>query len=276
MTGEPAERDENGKLILTEQTGLVLVLIPGGTFRMGLHQGEGRDPLDEGRADERSIQTKGPVTLSPYFLSKSEMTQGQWKRLTGVNPSAFGPDAEWKTKWLASRELSSLMHPVEQVSWYEVQKFLGRLNENAGNGEYRLPYEAEWEYAARAGSATRYWWGDEVGQGNANCDGCGSRWDLTETAPVSSFAANPFGLHDVHGNVWEWTADAFEPYPGFTPDPYRDYSAPWFSTHKVLRGGAWISRSRMLRNTWRNYYTPDRRDPWLGFRTCALTADQHR
>ena len=72
------------------------------------------------------------------------------------------------------------------------------------------------------------------------------------------------------GNVWEWVADNFEPYPGFEVDPYREYSQPWFGTHKVLRGGAWTTQPRLLRNTWRNFYTPDRRDVWAGFRTCRL------
>ena len=72
------------------------------------------------------------------------------------------------------------------------------------------------------------------------------------------------------GNVWEWTASDFVPYPGFVADPYREYSQPWFGTHKVLRGGAWMTRARLLRNTWRNFYQPDRRDVWAGFRTCAL------
>ena len=72
------------------------------------------------------------------------------------------------------------------------------------------------------------------------------------------------------GNVWEWTNSTFLPYPGFEIDPYKEYSEPWFGTRKVLRGGSWATRSRMLRNTWRNYYTPDRHDVWAGFRTCAL------
>ena len=73
-----------------------------------------------------------------------------------------------------------------------------------------------------------------------------------------------------YGQVWEWTASTFTPYPGFVLDPYKEYSEPWFGTHKVLRGGCWVTRARLLRNTWRNFYTPDRRDVWAGFRTCAL------
>src|SRR5262249_1774993 len=78
------------------------------------------------------------------------------------------------------------------------------------------------------------------------------------------------GCYQLIGDVWEWTADDFLPYPGFVADPYKEYSAPWFGTHKVPRGGCWATRSRLIRNTWRNFYTPDRRDVWAGFRTCAL------
>jgi iron(II)-dependent oxidoreductase len=156
------------------------------------------------------------------------------------------------------------------VSWYEADayaKWAGR----------RLPTEAEWEMAAAAepeaggcGILPRkrlYPWGDEPPTpGRANLDG-------TETGvlPVAALPAgdSAFGCRQMIGNVWEWTASDFLPYPEFAADPYKEYSAPWFGAHKVLRGGCWMTRPRLIRNTWRNFYTPDRRDVWAGFRTCA-------
>ena len=110
-------------------------------------------------------------------------------------------------------------------------------------------------------------WGDsEPTPECANLDGC-----YGGTVPVHALAngESAFGCRQMCGNVWEWAADDFLPYPGFTADPYREYSTPWFGAHKVLRGGCWATRSRLIRNTWRNFYTPDRRDVFAGFRTCA-------
>ena len=160
--------------------------------------------------------------------------------------------------------------PVVHVGWYEAEAFCNW----AGR---RLPSEAEWEVAAAeqwAGSGRspgahrrRYPWGDEPPSSqHANLD-----WRGGGQVEVAAYAAgdSAFGCRQMIGNVWEWTASDFQAYPGFAPDPYKEYSQPWFGSHKVLRGGCWATSSLLIRNTWRNFYTPDRRDVWAGFRTCA-------
>ena len=114
----------------------------------------------------------------------------------------------------------------------------------------------------------RFPWGDGPANGTrAQLDG-----HALGCCDVAALPAGDsyFGCRQMIGNVWEWTASDFLPYPGFVADPYREYSEPWFGTHKVLRGGAWTTRGRLLRNTWRNFYQPDRRDIYAGFRTCGL------
>jgi iron(II)-dependent oxidoreductase len=128
----------------------------------------------------------------------------------------------------------------------------------------RLPTEAEWECAS---GPARFPWGESPPTPER------ALLDLRAVEPceVGAHAAgdSPHGLRQMIGNVWEWTATTFAPYPGFAPGPYRDYSQPWFGTHRVLRGGSFATRSRLLRRTWRNFFTPDRRDVLAGFRTCA-------
>lgn len=151
--------------------------------------------------------------------------------------------------------------PVIHVNWYEADAFCRW----AGR---RLPTEAEWELAASGIEKAAFPWGDEPpSTERAHLDGCS-----LGCVPVSERAAgdSPAGCRQMVGNVWEWTATDFLPYPGFTIDPYKEYSQPWFgSERKVLRGGCWATRSRLIRNTWRNYFQKDRRDIFAGFRTCA-------
>ena len=147
--------------------------------------------------------------------------------------------------------------------------------------ERRLPTELEWEVAATAepgvggrtliGGKRLQPWGQvadaiEVGE-HANLDGaCGGPLDVAACGAGDS----AFGCRQMLGNVWEWTASDFLPYPGFSADIYRDYSEPWFGTRKVLRGGCWATRARLATPVYRNFFTPDRRDIFAGFRTCAL------
>ena len=154
--------------------------------------------------------------------------------------------------------------PVMNVSWDRAQSFIGWLNGKTGGG-YRLPTEAEWEYAARAGSTTKYSWGDDIGHNKANCDGCGSHWDDEQTAPVGSFAANAWGLHDMHGNVWEWVQDCWhDSYEGAPGD-----GSAWESGNcykRVFRGGAWYNSARHLHSANRSGSVRDGWADFLGFR----------
>ena len=160
--------------------------------------------------------------------------------------------------------------PVVHVSWYEAEAYC----DWAGR---RLPTEVEWEAAASAEATAEfrllndrrryYSWGDRAPSPElANLD-----WRTGGLVEVGAHAAgdSAFGCRQMIGNIWEWTADDFHPYPGFSVDPYKEYSEPWFGTHKVLRGGCWATSSLLIRNSWRNFYTPDRCDVWAGFRTCA-------
>jgi iron(II)-dependent oxidoreductase len=152
--------------------------------------------------------------------------------------------------------------PVIHVSAHEAEAYCAW----AGR---RLPSEPEWEAAAAgAGERRRHFpWGQTPpGAEHANLDGL--RLGCVDVGALAA-GDTPEGCRQLLGNVWEWTASAFAPFPGFTPDPYQEYSAPWFGDHRVLRGGAWPTRARLLRNTWRNFYKPERRDVWAGFRTCA-------
>jgi iron(II)-dependent oxidoreductase len=151
--------------------------------------------------------------------------------------------------------------PVSHVNYFEAQAYCAW----AGR---RLPTEAEWEVAATGSQRRRYPWGDEPPQaGHANLDGA-----IGTTCDVGAFETgeSPTGCRQMLGNVWEWTQTTFEPYPGFTIDPYAEYSAPWFGSHKVLRGGAWSTRRRLITTRWRNFYRPHRRDIITGFRTVKI------
>jgi len=159
--------------------------------------------------------------------------------------------------------------PAVHLSWFEAEAYCNW----AGR---RLPTEFEWEIAAASEPSSRpggsrnrrqFPWGDEApSEERANLD-----WRAGGLAEVAAYAAGDSapGCRQMIGNVWEWTASDFQPYRGFTADPYKEYSSPWFGTHKVLRGGCWATSSLLIRNTWRNFYTPDRCDVWAGFRTCA-------
>jgi len=267
MTGEPAVRGADGKLLLTEATGLVLVLIPDGTFQMGAQSAEPDRPNYDPRAesDEGPVH---PVSLSAYLLSKYEMTQGQWLRATGKNPSRYQPPGGLAL---------SLLHPVEQVSWVYSMTQLPRLG-------LSLPSEAQWEYGARAGTSTSWWTGQDreslrgkVNLADQTAKNAGATWsdiqdwpDLEDGAAVHSevgfYSANGFGLHEVAGNLWEWCLDGYDQnaYGSNRPqDPVVSWEG---SSARVSRGGSFVSTASNARSALRYNNTPGNRDTTLGLR----------
>lgn len=254
MTGTPPVRGDDRQLVLTEETGLVLVLIPGGTFRMG--------------SEARNSSPAHDVALSPYFMSKYEMTQGQWKRITGENPSAYGPDAEWDLDWLASGEPPSLLLPVEQMSWRSCDYWMPRAG-------LSLPSEAQWERAARAGTQTTFSTGPDIdslrGVANvrdarferAKIEGWARYQSDFEDGSVVQWAVgthlpNGFGLHDVHGNVWEWCLDAYAPYRENGDRIEVDPVVPGSSDARyVYRGGSWRNMAESASSATRYFDPPD-------------------
>jgi formylglycine-generating enzyme required for sulfatase activity len=222
-----------------------MVVVPAGRFRMGDHQGDG-DP------DELPVHE---VTLArPFAVGRTELTFEDYERFCRAAGSPLPDDSGF------GRD----RHPVVNVTWQDAVAYVVWLAGETGK-PYRLPSEAEWEYAARAGTTARYWWGDAAGSGRANCGGCGSAWDGDRTAPVGSLPANPFGLHDVLGNLWEWTADCYHSsYQGVPADGrphiYRGCG------QKVIRGGSWVVPPREIRSAsrWREY--PVAPSDEIGFR----------
>ena len=196
-----------------------VVRIKGGCFRMGSPESEpGRDD------DERRHE----VCVGGFSIGKHEVTFAEYDRFAEATGRSRPDDRGW------GRE----DRPVINVSWDDATEYARWLSEETGE-RYRLPTEAEWEYAARAGTETAYPWGDRVGHNKANCDGCGSRWDDKQTAPVGSFEANAWGLHDTVGNVWEWTCSVYD--GGYGGAERR--CATGSAGRLVLRGGSWDKRS---------------------------------
>ncbi len=212
--------------------GIEFILIPAGDFLMGSNQ----------RKDETPVHR---VTVSkPFYLGKYPVTQRQWVKIMGNNPSYFKGDDM----------------PVEQVSWNDVQEFIKKLNEMEGTNNYRLPSEAEWEYACRAGTNTRYFFGDTESGLDEYAWYSGST-----THQVGQKRPNPWGLYDMYGNVWEWCQDKWhDSYEGALVDSgAREDSS---SSLRVDRGGCWSSLARYCRSALRSGNSPDNRYGFTGFR----------
>jgi formylglycine-generating enzyme required for sulfatase activity len=227
-----------------------MVLIPAGEFLMGSPDSDSNASVLE-KPQHRVRITK------PFYLGRYPVTQEQWEAVMGDNPSTVkGPK-----------------NPVEQVSWNDCQEFLGKLNKRQGNsaGKFVLPSEAQWEYACRAGSTTRYCFGDDESKAgeytwyHANSDG--------KTHPVGRKKPNAWGLYDIHGNVWEWCHDWYEEgYYARSPmdDPMGAATGSW----RVLRGGRWFPPVLGCRSALRYLSEPGARLDFLGLRVSLVPADK--
>ncbi|MDJ0615722.1 MAG: bifunctional serine/threonine-protein kinase/formylglycine-generating enzyme family protein [Calothrix sp. MO_192.B10] len=225
---------------------LEMVQIPGGTFTMG-------SPKEEkGRFDRESPQHT--VTVQPFFMGKYVVTQEQYQVIMGKNPSRFKNET---TKWLFGRENRNKKRPVEQVSWYDAAEFCARLSKATGK-EYRLPSEAEWEYACRAGTTTPFYFGEAITTDLANYDGTYIYASepqgeyRQETTDVGIFPPNAFGLYDMHGNVFEWCADPWHDNYEGAPKDGRVWLENGDDNYSPLRGGSWLDAPRNCRSAYRN------------------------
>jgi formylglycine-generating enzyme required for sulfatase activity len=240
---------------ITNSIGMKLVLIPKGTFMMG-------SPIEEEGAknDEKQHQ----VTIGKdYYLGVTEVTQGQYEKVMGTNPSYF--------QKRVIRKSDSSMYPVEQVSWEDAVEFCKKLSdlpeEKKAGRVYRLPTEAEWEYACRAGSKAAYSFG-------ANSKTLGDyAWfgenSGNQTHPVGEKKANAWGLYDMHGNVWEWCSDWYGVYPkGSVSDP----SGPSEGSIRVDRGGSWAYGAANCRSAYRGWGAPSYRIGNDGFRVALSSS----
>lgn len=235
-----------------------LIVIPPGRFLMGSPESERNRARNEGPRHE--------VTLARAFaLSVYAVTFDEWDACVAVGGCRPVPDSGFGRGRL----------PVTNVTWDDAQTYVRWLSRMTGK-TYRLPTEAEWEYAARAGTTTTYYWGDDLGTGHANCVTCGTPWDNRSPSPVGSFEPNPFGLYDMTGNVWQWVEDCLHPsYMGAPTD-----GSAWTNGDCSLRGdrgGSWISQPSNLRIAFRGSYNAGSRNYSLGIRVArTLDAKQDR
>jgi iron(II)-dependent oxidoreductase len=252
--------------------------LPGGTFLLGASPGGDFVFDNEKWAHE--------VVLQPFRISRTAVTNAEYAGFVDAGGYSrrewWSEDGwAWRTRenlqapkyWTkrdgawAQRRFDRVLalhpdEPVIHVNWHEAQAY-------CRHAKRRLPTEAEWECSASwefgAVEKRRFPWGREhPTPDRANLEGMGVT--AVQRLPAGDSAS---GCRQLIGNVWEWTASTFDPYPGYVIDPYKEYSQPWFGTHKVLRGGSFATTRRLIRNTWRNFYTPDRYDIFAGFRTCA-------
>jgi len=209
----------------------------------------------ESEPQRENNETRHHVTLSKgYWLGVTACTQSLWKIVVGNNPSNFHDNEN---------------NPVERVSWNDAQEFLQILNRMVFDLNARLPTEAEWEYACRAGTITPFSFGGNITPDQANYAGTNPYWAgekglyRQKTAPVKSLPANPWGLHEIHGNVWEWCHDWFGDYP---LDSVTDPKCFDLGVGRIIRGGSWYNHGKLVRSAYRAGRNPADRNKGIGFR----------
>jgi formylglycine-generating enzyme len=238
QTGQPKR--------FTNSIGMEFVWIPPGEFMMGSPENE------PGRFDNETLHRV--ILTRGFYMQTTTVTQGQWKALMGNNPSYFKDGGD--------------KCPVERVSWDDAQEFIKKLNQKE-KSEYRLPTEAEWEYACRAGTDTPFYFGkclstDEANyDGNYPLEGCSKGIYRKKPVPVKAFPPNAWGLYDMHGNVWEWCHDWYGDYPTTS---VTDPTGPDSGSNRVRRGGSWSNGARFCRSAYRHRNSPAYRYDNLGLR----------
>jgi formylglycine-generating enzyme required for sulfatase activity len=218
-----------------------MVSLPGGTFVMGSNDDPSEKPIHR-------------VTIKPFAISKFPITNREWKECVAAKTCDYVP-------------VGNDDAPVANVSWTDAKQFVDWLSK-VTQTNYRLASEAEWEYAARGGTQTKYWWGDQLQSNLANCKGCATTYDPTQPLKVGSFKPNPFGLHDMGGNVDQWVEDCWhKDYQGAPTD-----GSAWtdkLCTSHVIRSGSWKNDTNYVRPASRDRYDTGVRYPTHGFRVAS-------
>ena len=221
-------------------SGMEFISIPSGSFQMGSPSSESNRDSDESRHS---------VSVSSFDLMSTEVTQGMWEEVMGSNPSHFTGDSN---------------RPVEKVSWNDCQDFIDKLNDLDPSHTYRLPTEAEWEYACRAGTSAAYYWGNSSSESTMSSYCWYTENSNSSTHSVGTKSPNAWGLYDMSGNVWEWCQDVYTSNYSSCPTNGSAYSGR--GSNRVYRGGGWIINARYCRSAFRNYYSPGYRLISLGVR----------
>lgn len=235
--------DQDTVVQINDTVAIQFKLINAGVFFQGSPPQEANRQADEG--------PRHPVEISEaFYLGTFEVTQEQWQAVMGYNPAIF------------SALPSSGRRPVESVSWKECQDFIAELN-RLGQGTFRLPTEAEWEYACRAGSQTAYYWGEDMAANGQSDYAWANSRSMAMTQPAGQKKPNAWGLYDMAGNVWEWCSDWYGPYPS---EKVTDPKGPASGKMKVFRGGSWYDFFESHRSANRHKHAPDEKYTAIGFR----------